>query len=157
MYARTEDQRGYKDYPTYDAPDNSYPYGDQNRQSYYKPNEPYTPYVDPATLPAPTPERQRSVLYQLFNGKQKYAWFCWTVSIVQISVLICEFIRNGQATGSPIEIHPTFNPLIGPSPYVFPYSITNPDNDQHGRAICTLYAHHPRHHQYNNTSLALSQ
>lgn len=29
-------------------------------------------------------------------------------------------MHNGLAMGTPIEIQPTFNPLIGPSPYVSP-------------------------------------
>jgi membrane associated rhomboid family serine protease len=40
------------------------------------------------------------------------------VTIIQLSVFIAELVRNAQLTGSPIEIKPQFNPMIGPSPYV---------------------------------------
>jgi membrane associated rhomboid family serine protease len=33
-------------------------------------------------------------------------------------VFIGEIAKNAILTGSPIEIHPSFNPMIGPSPYV---------------------------------------
>ncbi|BFZ59508.1 hypothetical protein YB2330_000519 [Saitoella coloradoensis] len=59
------------------------------------------------------------------TGKQRQArnkwltkpWFIWFVSLVQFIVFIVEIIKNAQFTGSPIEIKPSFNPLIGPSSY----------------------------------------
>lgn len=67
--------------------------------------------------------------------KQKISWVVWTLTTVQVIVFIIELIRNcrfsvsicnraaltkdiASLTGSPIEIHPQFNPMIGPSPYV---------------------------------------
>lgn len=50
--------------------------------------------------------------------KGRITWCCYFFSIVQIAVFIAELARNGALTGSPIEIKPSFNPMIGPSPYV---------------------------------------
>ena len=69
-----------------------------------------------------------------FSGK--IPWVVYVLSVVQIGVFIGEIVKNckqkpplltrrvltklGEAvlTTSPIEIHPQFNPMIGPSPYV---------------------------------------
>jgi len=40
------------------------------------------------------------------------------LTIVDIGVFIAELVKSGQLTGSPIETKPTFNPMIGPSPYI---------------------------------------
>ena len=48
----------------------------------------------------------------------KVPWAVYFFTLVQIVVFIAELGRNGALTGSPIEIHPQFNPMIGPSPYV---------------------------------------
>ncbi|KAL8903991.1 MAG: hypothetical protein Q9207_003571 [Kuettlingeria erythrocarpa] len=45
-------------------------------------------------------------------------WVCYSFFLVQVVVFIAEIARNAVLTGSPIEIHPQFNPMIGPSPYV---------------------------------------
>lgn len=63
------------------------------------------------------------------------SWVVYLLTVIQIGVFIGEIGRNGKfpdpgqqylsannrvaaLTGSPIEIHPTFNPMIGPSTYV---------------------------------------
>src|SRR5256885_9042024 len=69
-----------------------------------------------------------------FSGK--VPWVVYVVSTVQIAVFIVEIVRNCSSsnivakdgfptdtspatlTGSPIMIHPQFNPMIGPSTYV---------------------------------------
>ncbi|KAL8805202.1 MAG: hypothetical protein Q9182_002077 [Xanthomendoza sp. 2 TL-2023] len=51
-----------------------------------------------------------------FSGK--VPWVVYTLTLIQVAVFIAEIARNAVLTGSPIEIHPTFNPMIGPSPYV---------------------------------------
>jgi membrane associated rhomboid family serine protease len=68
-----------------------------------------------------------------FTGKIPYA--VYLLSVIQIIVFIVEIVKNGKhdllarqmlltdvpsatLTGSPIELHPSFNPMIGPSPYV---------------------------------------
>jgi membrane associated rhomboid family serine protease len=71
-----------------------------------------------------------------FLGKQqgkRIPWLVYILTTVQVAVFIAEIVKNGtylksvqgvmltfpaQLTGSPIEIHPQFNPMIGPSPYV---------------------------------------
>ncbi|USW53499.1 Putative peptidase S54, rhomboid, Rhomboid-like superfamily [Septoria linicola] len=50
--------------------------------------------------------------------KGKITWVVFVLTFVQLVVFIAEIIRNGVLTGSPIEIKPSFNPMIGPSPYV---------------------------------------
>jgi membrane associated rhomboid family serine protease len=51
-----------------------------------------------------------------FTGK--ITWACYILFLIQVGVFIGEIVRNSVLTGSPIEIHPSFNPMIGPSPYV---------------------------------------
>ena len=51
-----------------------------------------------------------------FRGK--ITWVCYVLSAVQLVVFIAEIVRNAVLTKTPIEIHPSFNPMIGPSPYV---------------------------------------
>ncbi|KAL7269395.1 hypothetical protein RUND412_007952 [Rhizina undulata] len=46
---------------------------------------------------------------------RKQPWFCYIVSAVQIAVFIAEIVNNAILTKSPIEIKPSFNPMIGPS------------------------------------------
>ncbi|KAI9667400.1 MAG: hypothetical protein M1821_000215 [Bathelium mastoideum] len=53
---------------------------------------------------------------RLFGGK--ITWVVYFFTIVQLIVFLVEIIRNAVLTHSPIEIHPQFNPMIGPSPYV---------------------------------------
>ncbi|KAI9715799.1 MAG: hypothetical protein M1828_000704 [Chrysothrix sp. TS-e1954] len=45
-------------------------------------------------------------------------WVVYILSIIQLAVFIAALVKNAQLTGSVIETHPTFNPMIGPSPYV---------------------------------------
>ncbi|KAK3114394.1 hypothetical protein LTR53_007361 [Teratosphaeriaceae sp. CCFEE 6253] len=51
-----------------------------------------------------------------FRGR--ITWVVFTLTIVQLAVFIAQLVKNGILTGTPIEIHPSFNPMIGPSPYV---------------------------------------
>ncbi|KAL1302416.1 hypothetical protein AAFC00_002810 [Neodothiora populina] len=51
-----------------------------------------------------------------FSGR--ITWVCYTLSLIQLCVFIAEMVKNAILTKSPIEIHPQFNPMIGPSPYV---------------------------------------
>lgn len=53
-----------------------------------------------------------------FEKIQKRPWFIWLISIVEIIVFIAELGRNWWLTGTPIQIKPSFNPMIGPSAYV---------------------------------------
>lgn len=66
----------------------------------------------PGLVPHPTRMKKRG----FFSGK--IPWVVFTVSLIQMSVFIAEIIKNSIVTGSPIMIHPVFNPMIGPSTYV---------------------------------------
>ncbi|KAK4191641.1 hypothetical protein QBC35DRAFT_375343 [Podospora australis] len=57
-------------------------------------------------------------LGMLGSGRKKVPLVVYFFTIVQIAVFIGELIKNGMATGSPIMIKPSFNPMIGPSPYI---------------------------------------
>jgi membrane associated rhomboid family serine protease len=50
--------------------------------------------------------------------KKKITWAVYLLSTVQFAVFLGELIKNATLTGSPFEIHPQFNIMIGPSPYV---------------------------------------
>lgn len=66
----------------------------------------------PGLLPHPTPMKTNGY----FSGK--IPWVVFTLTLIQISVFIAEIVKNAIATGSPIMIHPQFNPMIGPSTYI---------------------------------------
>ncbi|KAK4554358.1 hypothetical protein LTR86_008566 [Recurvomyces mirabilis] len=51
-----------------------------------------------------------------FSGR--IPWVVYTLSVVELIVFIAELVKMGVLTKTPIEIHPSFNPMIGPSPYV---------------------------------------
>ncbi|KAJ5433443.1 rhomboid protein [Penicillium daleae] len=50
--------------------------------------------------------------------RKKPAWVTWTLTLAQVIVFIVELVKMGTLTGSPIETKPSFNPMIGPSPYI---------------------------------------
>jgi membrane associated rhomboid family serine protease len=50
--------------------------------------------------------------------KGKITWACYVLFLIQVAVFIAELVRNGQLQGTPIATKPSFNPMIGPSPYV---------------------------------------
>ncbi|EPS32822.1 putative rhomboid protein [Penicillium oxalicum] len=50
--------------------------------------------------------------------RKKPAWVTWALTVAQIVVFIVELVKNATLTGSPIETKPSFNPMIGPSPYI---------------------------------------
>ncbi|KAK1812748.1 hypothetical protein LTR12_012842 [Friedmanniomyces endolithicus] len=50
--------------------------------------------------------------------KGRVTWVVYILTVVELIVFIAELVKNGILTNSPIEIHPSFNPMIGPSPYV---------------------------------------
>lgn len=65
-------------------------------------------------------ERNRSGFLSFLNTKAKRGmpWMTYTLTAIQCTVFVIELVRNSQLTGSPIEFQPSFNPMIGPSPYV---------------------------------------
>ncbi|KIW99970.1 uncharacterized protein Z518_10898 [Rhinocladiella mackenziei CBS 650.93] len=76
----------------------------------------YPPSPDSQTLPPSLPRSNGKKKKGFFSGK--IPWVVYTLSLVQITVFIVEIIKNSIITGSPIMIHPQFNPMIGPSTYV---------------------------------------
>ena len=61
-------------------------------------------------------EKRKKKKKGFFSGK--IPWVVYVTTLVQITVFIVEIIKNSIVTGSPIMIHPRFNPMIGPSTYV---------------------------------------
>lgn len=49
---------------------------------------------------------------------KRLPWFTMVVSAAQIVVFIVEFVRMGVETGSPLQLKPSVNPMLGPSPYL---------------------------------------
>lgn len=72
---------------------------------------------DPAIVDAPprngSRRRRKKGIFE-----RRIPWVVYGFTFIQVVVFIAELIKNGILTGSPIEIHPTVNPMIGPSPYV---------------------------------------
>lgn len=68
--------------------------------------------IPPAEPPLP-PSKDR-----LSQRLRRRPWVCWILATIQIGVFIGELGRNWTLTGTPIAIKPSFNPMIGPSPYV---------------------------------------
>lgn len=57
-------------------------------------------------------------LGMLGSGRKKIPLVVYFFTLVQVGVFIGEIVKNATETGSPIMTKPTFNPMIGPSPYV---------------------------------------
>lgn len=76
----------------------------------------YPPPPGPQRLPRPPNSAHRKGWRRFFG--RKTPWLTYLLTTIQISVFIVELVKNAQLTGTPIEIHPSFNPMIGPSPYV---------------------------------------
>lgn len=83
-----------------------------------------TDHVYDAPAPAPPAQleegrgKKRFSGFGKFNTKSRIPWVTYVLTVIQVAVFIAEIVKNAQLTGSPIEIHPSFNPMIGPSPYV---------------------------------------
>ena len=88
-----------------------------------------SPVAEPTAGPRSRQPRRKG----FFQGK--IPWVIYTLTLVQVIVFIVELVKNGKKkigtilstladtylatlTGTPIEIHLQFNPMIGPSTYV---------------------------------------
>ncbi|KAF2397684.1 rhomboid-domain-containing protein [Trichodelitschia bisporula] len=108
-----------------------YNHGNQNGSGYSSSD----PFADRNAIPLQSqkplpevqglddPENQPPKRGKRRRGKQpvpkgRITWAVYFLSLVQFTVFVVEIIKNATLTGSPIEIHPSFNPMIGPSPYV---------------------------------------
>lgn len=50
-------------------------------------------------------------------SKWKRPWFCWLISAVQVVVFLIQCGHAWKLTGSPIQLKPSFNIMVGPSVY----------------------------------------
>ncbi|KAL1839564.1 hypothetical protein VTJ49DRAFT_1385 [Mycothermus thermophilus] len=57
-------------------------------------------------------------LGMLGSGRKKFPFVVYFFTLVQVAVFIGEIAKYATLTGSPIQTKPTFNPMIGPSPYL---------------------------------------
>jgi membrane associated rhomboid family serine protease len=57
-------------------------------------------------------------LGMLGSGRKKIPFVVYFLTVVQVAVFIGEIVKNSTTTGSPIMTQPSFNPMIGPSPYI---------------------------------------
>lgn len=89
---------------------------------------------DPAIIDRPARNTSQRRRKQGVFGGGKIPWVVYTLTLIQVCVFIAELAKNGEfqpfygrgsdlmysgvLTKTPIEIHPSFNPMIGPSPYV---------------------------------------
>ena len=81
-------------------------------------SDPFVRDIDPRNTKNPRNQRRRaSNDNRWFNGRHT-TWVVYTLTIIQLVVFLAQFIRNAVLTGTPIELHPSFNPMIGPSPYL---------------------------------------
>lgn len=64
---------------------------------------------------------QKNFCKRILTKLKVWSWFIWFISIVEIIVFIAQLGTSWSLTGSPIQIKPSFNPLIGPSAYVSIY------------------------------------
>jgi len=74
------------------------------------------PEIIPTQAPLHRSKRKNGPKF-LYRKGVLIPWFVYILTTVQVGVFIYELIRNAQLTGSPIEIHPSFNIMIGPSPW----------------------------------------
>ncbi|KAI0005689.1 rhomboid-domain-containing protein [Xylariaceae sp. FL0662B] len=68
-----------------------------------------------------TPKRSRlrfGELGMLGSDKRRIPVVVYLFSIIQIAVFIGEMVKAAQLTGTPIQVQPQFNPMIGPSQQV---------------------------------------
>jgi membrane associated rhomboid family serine protease len=83
----------------------------QNQSSQYPPSP--ESQTEAQLLPTPRKKKKKD---GWFHGK--IPWVVYVCTLAQLTVFVVEIIRNSIVTGSPIMIHPSFNPMIGPSPYM---------------------------------------
>jgi membrane associated rhomboid family serine protease len=92
---------------------------DTNSSDLQKQNSNYPPSPESRVEAQLLPEPRRKKKKQedgWFKGK--IPWVVYVFTLAQLTTFIVEIIKNSIITGSPIMIHPQFNPMIGPSPYV---------------------------------------
>lgn len=68
--------------------------------------------------PSAEERRPRKGLGFLKGKNGRIPWVVYCLTTIQVAVFIAEIVKMGVLTGSPIQTQPSFNPMIGPSPYV---------------------------------------
>ncbi|MCJ1311201.1 hypothetical protein MMC25_004872 [Agyrium rufum] len=63
------------------------------------------------------PRRRRQKKKKSLFGRDA-TWVVYILTLIQLAVFIAELVKNSILTGTPIEIHPQVNPMLGPSIYV---------------------------------------
>lgn len=78
--------------------------------------------IPPPVLGAVGPDDDKRRSRRGFGFFQKSGgripWVVYGLTIIQVAVFIAEIVKMGVLTGIPIQTKPSFNPMIGPSPYV---------------------------------------
>ncbi|KAK0635519.1 rhomboid family-domain-containing protein [Bombardia bombarda] len=112
----------------YNHPTDDIPLRDQNRRNSAKDTEMQDHVYDAPVSSSSQPpgagrERKKGrigfgELGMLGANTKRIPFVVYFFTLVQVAVFIGEIVKNGTATGSPIMISPSFNPMIGPSPYI---------------------------------------
>ncbi|KAF2126791.1 rhomboid-domain-containing protein [Dothidotthia symphoricarpi CBS 119687] len=71
--------------------------------------------ADPERYPSAPRDAKRKKKKGWFKGR--VTWVCYILTLAQVGVFVGELVKNGMLTGSPIQTKPSFNIMIGPSPY----------------------------------------
>ncbi|KAI9052169.1 hypothetical protein LZ554_003531 [Drepanopeziza brunnea f. sp. 'monogermtubi'] len=78
----------------------------------------YDAPVQPQRMEEGQSSKKKRMTGMFMNRKKRFPWLTYLLTVVQVGVFIGEIARNASLTGSPVMIKPSFNPMIGPSPYV---------------------------------------
>ncbi|KIP12521.1 hypothetical protein PHLGIDRAFT_81751 [Phlebiopsis gigantea 11061_1 CR5-6] len=62
-----------------------------------------------------TPLNQRIEEKKRGIGRQRYPYVAWLLSTAMLAVMIYELALNAKAMGTPIQLKPSVNPMLGPS------------------------------------------
>ncbi|KAI9758632.1 MAG: hypothetical protein M4579_002943 [Chaenotheca gracillima] len=82
-------------------------------------SQPYDPGLENGAGESPIlPAKKRRRNRFFSSSKGRTPWLVYALTLIQITVFIAELVKNAVLTKTPIEIHPQFNPMIGPSTWV---------------------------------------
>lgn len=129
FFGRHHTTQSIDDDTSYHPPSQSPPLGPSHSSSFSNDYDKQQPYNDGIPLNDTRPQHPISAAEAgvlgasgkkkkhrpaLIRKTRRRPWFCWIISVIQISVFIAEIARNAVLTGSPIATKPQFNPMIGP-------------------------------------------
>lgn len=96
------------------------------------PGEPPKTYADPLGYTYPQPQTRMQRILQATGlrpippqtasemrqrgayRRQQHAVFAYILALIYIAILVAELVESAQKTGSAIQTHPSFNPMVGP-------------------------------------------